>query len=152
MLATACSASITRPDPSDEAIVSPPDEAGNRYIGVEGGRTANAATMRAKWRKAARRTCDGDYLELTHTGSEQRRSGVVVARRHEGYVRCVLEPDDPESELAKAGPAKERGAPDKPGGAAKGKDAAKADGAGKDTGPRGPGRARRNRRLPRLGL
>ena len=152
LLATACSASVTRSEPPQEAIVSPPDEAGNRYIGVEGGRSSTTAGMRAQWRRAARRTCDGDFLELTHGGSEQLRSGVVVGRRHEGWVRCVLEPDDPEAELAKRGGGNGKDDPGKGSNEPPEKDAAKADGAGKDTGARRPPRARRRRRLPRLGL
>jgi hypothetical protein len=65
-------------------------EDGSKYVRVEGGMLSSRDGLSRQWKGAAKRACDGEYQVLSDAGFERRKAGVVVARTHEGYVRCIL--------------------------------------------------------------
>jgi len=74
----------------DEVEVSPPGEDGTRYVAIRSGRQTAPRMLERKWTKLASEACQGDYMLMSDGASEQTRAGVVVARVHEGFVRCLL--------------------------------------------------------------
>ena len=45
--------------------------------------------LRGKWKRHARKECQGDYMVIAEDKTERRTQGAVKGRTHEGYVRCV---------------------------------------------------------------
>jgi len=86
-----------------EEVASFVAEDGSRYVNLTTGRFSSPPQLRAKWRRIAEKSCDGDYEVIAEDASERRTAGIVTGRTHEGYVRCVLEP---EYESSMAAPSK----------------------------------------------
>ena len=82
---------LSRTPPADDSVtVSPPGEDGARYVGVRSGRSTGAVALKRRWTKTATQACEGEFIAVSDGASETRRAGVVVARMHEGFVRCLL--------------------------------------------------------------
>ncbi len=79
-----------KPAPDDSVQVSPPGEDGTRYVAVRSGRRTPPASLERKWTRAATAACEGDYLLMSDGQSEQRKAGIITARTHEGFVRCLM--------------------------------------------------------------
>jgi hypothetical protein len=62
---------------------------GSHYIEVVAQPTLPPQAVRGKWKRAATRVCDGDYLVLSEHAAERRRGSFVDGRVHEGWVRCI---------------------------------------------------------------
>lgn len=99
---TGCiSLSLQRTPRSDDSIeVSPPGEDGSRYVAVRSGRRTAAPALQRKWAAVANKACEGDYVLMSDGQSTQRAAGVVVARTHEGYVRCLMPAEAEQAEQA----------------------------------------------------
>lgn len=66
-----------------------PNEDGSVYVLTEGGPLTSQATLRSMWRRKAAQTCEGDYMVMSEQDGQSRRAGLVSAKLHEGFVRCV---------------------------------------------------------------
>jgi hypothetical protein len=82
------------PPPQDEVTVLT-TETGAKYVHVASGARSSPEIVHGKWKRAARKTCRGDYVVISEDRTERRTGGQVRGRTHEGYVRCV----DPEPSL-----------------------------------------------------
>ena len=87
------SLTVRRDEKPEEPLVAASED-GSQYVRVEGGVLSTADGMLRDWKRAAERACDGDYMVLSDAAFERKKAGVVVARSHEGYVRCIV--GDPE--------------------------------------------------------
>jgi hypothetical protein len=74
---------------SDDASFTAPVEDGSRYVSVEGGALSSEESLVRRWKTAADKACDGDYMVLSDASFERRDRGSVKRRVHEGFVRCL---------------------------------------------------------------
>ncbi|MFV8752487.1 hypothetical protein ACNOYE_18220 [Nannocystaceae bacterium ST9] len=71
-----------------EALAAPTED-GSVYVLAEGGPLTSPLTLKSMWRRKASQTCEGDYMVMSEQDGQSRRAGLVGARLHEGFVRCV---------------------------------------------------------------
>jgi hypothetical protein len=69
---------------------------GAKYVSVTSEDPVAMSFLRARWKREAENTCEGDYLVLSESASQRRAQGKATGTMHEGFVRCV----SPESTLA----------------------------------------------------
>ena len=81
--------SLSVSDKPKEAVEASAED-GSKYVRVEGGALSSRDQLARQWKGAAKRACDGEYMVLSDAGFERRKAGIVVARTHEGYVRCII--------------------------------------------------------------
>ena len=79
--------------PADTIVAASED--GSHYVRVEGGVLSSGAGLLREWKRAAEKTCEGEYMVLSDAAFERKKAGVVVSRSHEGYVRCIVGDPDP---------------------------------------------------------
>lgn len=68
---------------------------GAKYVSVTSEDPVAMSFLRARWKREAGNTCEGDYLVLSESASQRRAQGRTTGTMHEGFVRCV----SPESTL-----------------------------------------------------
>lgn len=62
---------------------------GAKYVSVTSEDPVARSMLRARWKREAENTCEGDYLVLSESASERRAEGRTTGTMHEGFVRCV---------------------------------------------------------------
>jgi hypothetical protein len=107
LLLTGCivqpSLTFSRKEKSNEPIVAASED-GSQYVRVDGGVLSSEAGITREWKRAAEKTCDGEYMVLSDAGFERKKYGVTVSRTHEGYVKCIVADPDPKRSKGDAPP------------------------------------------------
>lgn len=86
---------ITRaPAEPESVVVTPPAEDGTRYVAVQGDGMSSPQVLARQWKREAKKVCDGDYVLINDEPGHTRRRGMVTARMHEGFIRCMIENEE----------------------------------------------------------
>ncbi|MBV1862702.1 MAG: hypothetical protein KUG77_30045 [Nannocystaceae bacterium] len=88
-----CSISQAPAEP-ESVVVTPPAEDGTRYVAVQGDGMSSPQVLARQWKREAKKACEGDYVLINDEPGQTRRRGMVTARMHEGFVRCMIENEE----------------------------------------------------------
>jgi hypothetical protein len=78
----------------ESIVVTPPAEDGTRYVAVQGDGMSSPQVLARQWKREAKKACEGDYMLINDEPGQTRRAGLVTARMHEGFVRCMIENEE----------------------------------------------------------
>lgn len=93
LILAGCTFSRTPAEP-ESVIVTPPAEDGTRYVAVQGDGMSSPQVLARQWKREAKKACEGDYVPINDAPGQTRRSGLVTARMHEGFIRCMIEGEE----------------------------------------------------------
>lgn len=86
---------ISRAPAEPESVtVTPPAEDGTRYVAVQGDGMSSPQVLARQWKREAKKACEGEYVLINDEPGQTRRSGLVTARMHEGFIRCMIEGEE----------------------------------------------------------
>lgn len=82
------------PAEPESVVVTPPAEDGTRYVAVQGDGMSSPVVLARQWKREAKKACEGDYVLINDEPGQTRRQGLVTARMHEGFIRCMIEGEE----------------------------------------------------------
>lgn len=93
LILAGCTISRAPAEP-ESVVVTPPAEDGTRYVAVQGDGMASPNVLARQWKREAKKACEGDYVLINDEPGQTRRRGLVTARMHEGFIRCMIEGEE----------------------------------------------------------